>query len=146
MTGYPTHGLEPVEVESSRGPGGIRTSTQQVGRDLVVSVAGELDLFTEPTAWEAVERAPSIARHPTTSSSEASIVVLDLWDLQLLSARGMQLLMRATEAAAAWGIELRVATGDQPAVLRPLQIVELDLHLRVYPTRAEALARRAVFG
>lgn len=109
-------------------------------------MAGELDLFTEPTAQEAVERALSMARHPTTSSGEASIVVLDLWELQLLSARGMQMLVRATETAAAWGIELRVATGKQPAVLRPLQIVELDQQLQMYPTRAEALARRAVSG
>ena len=146
MTGYPAHGLEPVEVDRSWGPGGIRTITEQIGTDLVVLVADELDLFTEPTVREAVERALAMACHPTTSSGEASIVVLDLRELQLLSARGMQMLVRATEAAAAWGIELRVATGDQPAVVRPLRIVELDLHLQVYPTRAEALARRAVSG
>lgn len=133
---------EPVEIERSSGPGNIRTLTQQVDLGLVVSLAGELDLFTEPTARTAAGRALAMIRHPMFASAGTPTLVIDLCGLTLLSARGLQMLVRVKDAAAEPGIDVRIATGTQAVVLRPLRAAGLDQYLHVHLTCAEALEQQ----
>lgn len=100
---------------------------------MVVRVAGELDSLTVPavdtqlTAVQADLVAPA-----------ALALVLDLSDLTFMSSAGLALLVTHHEWCAEQGSRLRVVTGNNRSVLRPVRITGLDTVLDLIATVADA--------
>jgi anti-sigma B factor antagonist len=100
---------------------------------VVVRVAGELDSLTVPavdtqlTAVQADLVAPA-----------ALALVLDLSDLTFMSSAGLALLVTHHEWCAEQGSRLRVVTGNNRSVLRPVRITGLDTVLDLIATVADA--------
>lgn len=98
---------------------------------VVMRVAGELDSLTVPavdtqlTAVEADLIAPAA-------------LVLDLSDLTFMSSAGLTLLVAHHEWCAERGSRLRVVTGNNRSVLRPIRITGLDTVLDLVATVADA--------
>jgi anti-sigma B factor antagonist len=98
---------------------------------VVLRVAGELDTLTGPavdTQLAAVEDDLAVA----------ATLVLDLSDLTFMSSAGSALLVTHHERCAEQGSRLRVVTGNNRSVLRPVRITGLDTVLDLAATVADA--------
>jgi anti-sigma B factor antagonist len=98
---------------------------------VVLRVAGELDTLTGPavnTQLAAVEDDLAVA----------ATLVLDLSDLTFMSSAGLALLVTHHERCAEQGSRLRVVTGNNRSVLRPVRITGLDTVLDLAATVADA--------
>ncbi|GAA5115333.1 STAS domain-containing protein [Pseudonocardia adelaidensis] len=108
-------------------------SSRRAGDAAVVVVDGELDMLSAPQLQPEVERslAEGIRR-----------LVLDLTEVRFLGSSGLKVLLDVRDLAAARGLRLHVAVGDNRHVIRPLQIVELDTVLPLCGSVDEALQER----
>jgi anti-anti-sigma factor len=101
------------------------------GSAVVVQVAGELDTLTAP----AVDGRLTAAQ---TDLVAPGPLVVDLSDLTFMSSAGLALLVAHNERCADLGIRLRVVTGNNRSVLRPVRITGLDTVLDLVTTVSEA--------
>ncbi|HXT44585.1 MAG TPA: STAS domain-containing protein [Pseudonocardiaceae bacterium] len=98
---------------------------------VVVRVAGELDTLT----------APAVDAQLTDLQAdlvESAALVVDLSDLTFMSSAGLALLVTHHERCAEQGSRLRVVTGNNRTVLRPVRITGLDTVLNLVATVADA--------
>jgi anti-sigma B factor antagonist len=98
---------------------------------VVVRVAGELDSLTVP----AVDRQLTAVQAGLVAPAA---LVLDLSDLTFMSSAGLALLVTHHEWCAEQGSRLRVVTGNNRSVLRPVRITGLDTVLDLVATVADA--------
>lgn len=98
---------------------------------VVVRVAGELDSLTVP----AVDRQLTAVQADLVAPAA---LVLDLSDLTFMSSAGLALLVTHHEWCAEQGSRLRVVTGNNRSVLRPVRITGLDTVLDLVATVADA--------
>ncbi|MGB3438615.1 MAG: STAS domain-containing protein [Actinophytocola sp.] len=105
-------------------------STQRLcrgGSELVVRVAGNVDVTTVPTLAEGFDR----ARHQVRAVDDGLGIVADLRAVGFLGVAGLWALVRAREACLGDGLDLRVVA-EHAAVVSPLTLTGLDrvLNLR----------------
>ena len=122
----------PVEPTAQRR---LRVWTTPQQGALVVHVVGEVDLNSAPLLGAALEEALGTAGAPP--------VVVDLTDVEYLSAHGLTALVEARRRALAHRQPLRVVIDETRPVILPLEITGLDEILRLYRTVADALTPRA---
>lgn len=108
--------------------GRVSTVVRWSGRDVVVRVAGEVDLLTAPHLEDVVDEvlreAPEVA-------------VIDLSEVAFLGAAGLSVLVHAHQHGGPGAV--RVVAAGRPT-LRPLRLTGLTSILAVYPSREEALS------
>jgi anti-anti-sigma factor len=108
----------------------LTVSVEKRERAVVLSVAGDVDLYTVPRLAEALER--ELRERP-------EILVVDLDGVEFLGSVGLTALLTADEQAAGHTL-LRVVAARRVA-LGPLQLTGLDKKLAVRATVEEALRR-----
>ncbi|WP_051765092.1 anti-sigma factor antagonist [Saccharothrix syringae] len=113
----------------------FRVEREVHGYAIVVRVVGEVDSSTAAELGRATAVALALATPPAP-------VVVDLSDVDFISAAGLNQLQRDHGAASAAGVELRVVARHRH-VLRPFEVTGLDRDLRPAATLAEALRVRA---
>lgn len=91
------------------------------GSELVVRVAGDVDLATVATLAGAFDR----AQHAFRAVPGGLGIVADLRAVSFLSAAGMRVLVGARDACLADGLDLRVVAAHA-AVVSPLSLAGLD--------------------
>ena len=102
------------------------TSQRLAGRAHVVTVRGELDLYT----------APELERALGLNGTAHGRVVVDLRECSFIDSTGLGILIAADRRSGCDGL-LIVANGLE--VLRALEVTGLDRQLRLYPTVEAAL-------
>lgn len=103
---------------------------------VVAAVSGELDY-----GW-----VPSLRRKLfDLVDANLRVLVVDLCEVRLLSAAAMEMLLALDVLAAAAGCQVRIAAAGRP-VRRPLTLTGLADRLRLYESRAAALADRVRDG
>ena len=95
---------------------GLSLSVVHRDSEVVVQAVGEIDLLT-------VERFDTVVREELDAKPE--VLVVDLSGLSFLSSQGLAVLVATQEAASPMGVQLRVATGNARAVVRPLEATGL---------------------
>lgn len=98
---------------------------ERVGETVVVHVAGELDQATADDLSDCLSGAVRTVSPPAP-------VVVDLTEVRFLGACGIGVLLDHQDLCASRGSELLVVA-NKPAVLRPLQVLELTSVLGVRP-------------
>ena len=96
----------------------------------VVVVAGEIDASTAH---------PVRARLTDVLDRRPSGLVVDLSDVRFIGSTGLQLLLEAALRSRRMGTELAVAA-NRRAVLRPMEITDLDRQVAVHPSVEQAVA------
>lgn len=102
---------------------------QWVGRFVVVSVAGVVDMLTAPQLEQAI--AAALGQQPAG-------LIVDFAKVEFLASAGMGILVAANEKATPDVAFCVVADG--PATSRPLKMVGIADIIRLFATRDEALA------
>jgi anti-sigma B factor antagonist len=110
----------------------LRVETRRAGSAMVVTVAGEVDMFTAPRLESAVGRA--------LADPAVGMIVVDLTDVDFLDDAGLSALVTAHRAAERQDDPLRIVVDHNRPVVRPLQITGLERVLALYYDVAEALA------
>lgn len=118
---------ERSEVPASPGQS-VTVEVAEHGPNLVLTVAGEVDLLTTPQLQQALTRAVE-GRPP--------ILVVDLDKVEFLASAGLAALVDAHQSAGNHTQVRIVATTT--ATLRPLQLTGLDTELAIYPSREASL-------
>ena len=109
----------------------LRTTTELSGDgSRVISVAGELDLYTAPELKPALMAA---------SGGGPGAVIVDLTECTFIDSTALGILVKAKKALAAEAIELSLVTSDRN-ILRVFEITGLDRVFTIHPTRPEAAA------
>lgn len=111
-------------------PSGCVVGEEWVGRVVVVSVSGVVDMLTAPKLDDSI--ATSLAKSP-------SALVVDLTEVEFLASAGMGVLVAAHDKATpeiAFGV-----VADGPVTSRPLKLVGIADIVGLYPTLDEALAK-----
>ncbi len=93
--------------------------------EMVVIVAGEIDLGTGPALLAYLHRA---MRHPSCRT-----LIVDLQQVRFLGARGISVLITIARTAQARDVQL-ILVADHRAVLRPLQLTGTDDLFTLVPT------------
>jgi anti-anti-sigma factor len=104
----------------------VRVETASPGVTIVY-VVGELDLATCPVVEEAI-----------ASAAQSSRVIVDLTGCTFLDSSGLRVLMRAQREVDERGRGLELVAAD-PAIVRVLEIANVDTVLTVHPTLDAAL-------
>ena len=102
---------------------GCAISEHWIGRTVVISASGVLDMLTAPRLQAGI--AASVSRNP-------SAVIVDLSGVEFLASAGMAVLVSARERAEG-SFEFRVVA-DGPATSRPLTMVGLADTIGLHPT------------
>jgi len=100
-----------------------------VGDDLVVAVAGEIDMTTAPELAKAVE----------VISNHTRNVVVDLCGVTFLDSSGLNALIRGQRALAKRQIALRIVAPAEGIVRRVFEITQLTEALSVVDSLDDAL-------
>ncbi len=82
----------------------FRVEVANKGETAVISVSGELDLASSPALEEELER---------VANSEASLVVVDLSELEFMDSTGLSVLVRAHQRAAEGTQRFGLINGSQ---------------------------------
>jgi anti-anti-sigma factor len=98
---------------------GDRRNGSRVNGSTVVAVVGEVDMGTSPVLWDALLRA-----------LHTGDVTVDVADMALIDATGIDVLVRATDQARSNGRALTVR-GPSPTVRRVLEAADPSGFLRV---------------
>lgn len=120
------------DVAPSSDTEGLSLATEVEGHVITITVRGELDADT----------AMALSSRMATALAEAAgrRILIDLQQLEHFGSAGIAVLVQAHRRAHERGVPFRVITGDNTIVTRPLATMRLDSVLRLYPTRASALA------
>lgn len=110
-------------------PTGCVISEDWIGRTVVISVSGVLDMLTSPQLESGIDGA--LKKGPIA-------VVVDLTDVDFLASAGMGVLVSARDKIPGKTGFAVVASG--PATSRPLKLVGLADVVGLYPTLDEARA------
>ena len=114
----------------------VRIETARVahamGKALVVTVAGEIDLFT-------VDRFRGAVAAGFEDLRDGEVLVVDLTDVTFLASQGLQALVDATQAAEQWREPLRIVVDHTRPVIRPIRVTGLDDVLALFDTIEDAL-------
>ncbi|MGI9124552.1 MAG: STAS domain-containing protein [Mycobacterium sp.] len=113
---------------------GCVISEEWIGRTVVISVSGVLDMLTSPQLDASITAA--LQRKPST-------IIVDLTDVDFLASAGMGVLVAARDQvnAAANGSAVNFGVvADGPATSRPLKLIGLADLIGLYPTLAAARA------
>lgn len=123
---------KPPEVTTTAGAGTGWILRLAITRQLVaggvqvrVDVAGDIDMATAPVLAEALEH----VWHDTEKAENSTEIVVDLRNVEFLSAAGIHVLIHAHDCCRDDGIGLRVIA-SHPAVTRPLQMTGMSHILR----------------
>jgi anti-sigma B factor antagonist len=103
-------------------------AVKQDGSTTVLTVRGEIDLYTAPLLRKALHEA----------IERTSECVVDLSDVTFMASSGLAALIRGLDHARSRRCELRLAGGGR-AVRRPLQAAGLEHHFEHYPSTADAV-------
>lgn len=110
-------------------PSGCVITEHWIGRTMVTSVSGVLDMLTSPQLEASITA--SMDKRPTA-------LIIDLSDVDFLASAGMGVLVAARDQAS--GTTGFAVVADGPATSRPLTLVGLADVLGVYPTLEAARA------
>lgn len=110
-------------------PNSCVINEEWIGRTVVISVAGVLDMLTSPQLEAAISAASQ--KNPTG-------IVVDLTAVEFLASAGMGVLVSARDQAVGKSGFAVVASG--PATSRPLKLVGLADVVGLYSTLEEARA------
>ena len=103
---------------------------------VIVELRGEVDLVS----------ARILGRHLSlVLTRQAPATILDLSGLAFLDCAGLRVLLAASRQAAAHGGSLFLAA-PRPVVVKLVRLTGSDQHLAIFPTVAEAVARRTSPG
>ncbi|MCE0763783.1 STAS domain-containing protein [Pseudonocardia kujensis] len=109
----------------------LRVDLRRAGSAMVVTVAGEVDMFTAPRLEAAVGR--------SLADATVNVTVVDLTRVAFLDDAGLSALVTAHRAAERQDEPLRIVVDHNRPVVRPLQITGLERVLALYYDVAEAL-------
>ena len=99
---------------------------------LVVTVAGEIDLYT-------VDRLRTAVTTGFDQLGEGEILVIDLTEVTFMSSQGLQALMDVTHAAQQRRTLLSIVVDHTRPVIRPIEVTGLDNALALFHTVEDAL-------
>lgn len=99
---------------------------------LVVTVAGEIDLYT-------VDRLRTAVTNGFDQLGEGEILVIDLTEVTFMSSQGLQALMDVTHAARQRRTSLPIVVDHTRPVIRPIEVTGLDNALALFHTVEDAL-------
>lgn len=108
----------------------MQIATREVGKVLVIDLAGRLD---SRTAGEVGDRIDAIG------TGEAHQVVLNLSGLEFVSSAGLRVILRLARLLQSFGGELQIGAA-RPMVEEVLRSAGFDSLLRIHPSEAEAVA------
>lgn len=108
----------------------LSVSTEDVGGHRVVSVRGEVDVYSAPTLRKSVQEA--IDEH-------CCDLIVDLSDIAFIDSTGLGVLVGGQNRAGELGGKLSLVCA-QERVLKLFRITGLDEVFAIYPTRDEALS------
>ena len=111
---------------------GLSLATEVDGHVITITVRGELDAVS----------AMALRSRMADALAEAAgrRILIDLRQVEHFGSAGIAILVQAHRRAHERGVPFRVITGDNSIVTGPLVTMKLDNVLRLYPTRATALA------
>jgi anti-sigma B factor antagonist len=122
-----------------RGPAGEQLVWIETGRvvyatgeALVVTVAGEIDLFT-------VDRFRAAVAAGFDQLHDGGTLVIDLTEVTFLGSQGLQALVDVTQAAQRRHEPLRIVVDHTRPVIRPIEMTRLDNVLALFDTVEDAL-------
>lgn len=114
----------------------VRIQTARVahaaGEALVVTVAGEIDLFT-------IDRLRTAVAAGFADLRAGEMLVIDLTQVTFMDSRGLQTLVEVTQAAQQRPEPLRIVVDHTRPVIRPIQITGLHKVLALFDTVEDAL-------
>jgi anti-sigma B factor antagonist len=114
----------------------VRIETGRVvhaqGQALVVTVTGEIDLFT-------VDRLRAAVAAGFDELRDGEILVIDLTEVTFLASQGLQALVDVTQAAQRRREPLRIVVDHNRPVIRPIEVTGLDEVLALFDTVEDAL-------
>ena len=96
----------------------------------LVSVSGELDLYSSERLQEAIDEAASVG---------ADTVLLDLSGVGFIDSTALGVIVQETKRLEGRGVALTLVT-DDPRTLRVLEVTGLDRVMRRYATLHDALS------
>jgi anti-sigma B factor antagonist len=109
----------------------LRVASSRIGKTAVVAISGELDVHT-------AERVAAKVREAI--AEDASCVVVDLFETNLVDSVGLGVLASAARLVKSKGGTF-VLAADDPRFLRTLKLTGLDRLFDVEPTLTEAVER-----
>jgi anti-sigma B factor antagonist len=109
----------------------LRVASSRLGKTAVVAISGELDVHT-------AERVAAKVREAI--AEDASCVVVDLFETNLVDSVGLGVLASAARLVKSKGGTF-VLAADDPRFLRTLKLTGLDRLFDVEPTLTEAVER-----
>jgi anti-anti-sigma factor len=110
----------------------LTLATEVEAHIITITVRGELDAVSAMTLNACVTRA--------LTEAAGRRILIDLEQVEHFGSAGIAILVQAHRRAHEQGVPFRVITGDNTIVTRPLAAMKLDNVLRLYSTRATALA------
>lgn len=117
----------------------MTADTVRVGSAVVLTVGGEVDLYTAPQLVDAVVAALHQPGGGAAEGAPVESVVADLTGVAFLSSAGLGTLAALATRLGDDGIALRLVAGDNKAVTRPWTAMHLGKLLRLYPDLTTAL-------
>jgi anti-sigma B factor antagonist len=106
------------------------------GEALVVTVAGEIDLYT-------VDRVRAAVAAVFDQLRDGEVLVIDLTEVTFLSSQGLQALVEVTLAAQRRRDPLAIVVDHTRPVIRPIEVTGLDDVLALFNTVEDALLATA---
>ena len=113
--------------------------TARVGSAVVLTVDGEVDLYTAPQLVDTVVAALHRPGGGAPDGGPVESVVADLTGVAFLSSAGLGTLAALATRLGDDGIALRLVAGENKAVTRPWTAMHLGDLLRLYPDLTAAL-------
>ena len=117
----------------------MSAATARVGSAVVLTVGGEVDLYTAPQLVDTVVAALHPPGGGTPTGTPVESVVADLTEVAFLSSAGLGTLAALATRLGDDGIALRLVAGENKAVTRPWTAMHLGDLLRLYPDLPTAL-------
>jgi anti-anti-sigma factor len=110
----------------------LTLATEVEAHVITITVRGELDAVSAMTLNSCVADA--------VTGAAGRRILIDLEQVEHFGSAGIAVLVQAHRRAHERGVPFRVITGNNTIVTRPLVAMKLDDVLRLYSTRATALA------
>ena len=117
----------------------MSAGTARVGSAVVLTVDGEVDLYTAPQLVDTVVAALHQPGGGAPDGGPIEFVVADLTGVAFLSSAGLGTLVALATRLGDDGIGLRLVAGENKAVTRPWTAIHLGDLLRLYPDLPAAM-------